>query len=93
MLGTPRKIVARVAAMASATWTGSNFGTGAIAEPLSSGTIIPAVAAKAWNIGKTTRKVSVPGASLRASITESALEMRLRWVSMAPFGRPVVPDV
>ena len=61
-------------------------------QPVSSGVSMPTVAAKAWNMGRTTRTRS-SGAKPRACATPPALATRLRWLSMAPLGRPVVPEV
>ena len=48
-----------------------------------------------WAMGRNS-SVDEPGArktSLSATTTLSTSNMRLPWVSMQPFGRPVVPEV
>jgi len=52
-----------------------------------------AVAANAWNIGSTVMNRSRPGTSSSACWMLRVLKKRLRCVSIAPFGRPVVPEV
>ncbi len=92
MEGTPRNTVAPCSPMARATWAGSKRGRGTKEKPCSRGVSMPTVAAKAWNMGSTTRRRSSSESS-RAAVTLSVLETRLACVSMAPLGRPVVPEV
>jgi len=93
MLGTPMKIVALCSRMARAVVSGSKRGRGTMVQPKRRELSMHAVAAKAWNIGSTTRRMSSPGFRPRAVTVLVALLTRLRCVSMAPFGRPVVPEV
>src|SRR5665647_2977120 len=48
----------------------------------------------AWNMGRIAKKISLRNSApcIHASPCK-ALEYRLKWVSMAPLGRPVVPEV
>ncbi len=92
MLGTPRKTVAPCRAIAWVTSLGSKRATGTRAKPCSKGVSIPTVAAKAWNMGNTTSTRS-SWVKLSASATLAVLASRLAWVSIAPLGRPVVPEV
>ena len=73
MLGTPRKTVAPWSAMAALTWRGSKRSTGIRLRPWSRGMSMPTVAAKAWNMGRTTRMRSRPGVRARACITAAVL--------------------
>ena len=45
-----------------------------------------------WKIGSACRRTS-SGANPQASCSVRAFESRLSWVSIAPFERPVVPEV
>ena len=64
----------------------------AISPPISSGTIVVTSCAFTWKSGSTIPSTSPrPTGSSSASIQASA--RWLAWVSIAPFGRPVVPDV
>ena len=51
-----------------------------------------AVHAKLWNIGRM-HSVALPRRSPMRSSELSQFVTRLRWVSMTPLGKPVVPEV
>jgi len=93
MLGTPRKTVAPCAAMAALTSLGSNWLTITNPRLWSKGVSMPTVAAKAWNRGSTTSTRSRPGSNTNACRILVVFTTKLVWLSMAPLGRPVVPDV
>ena len=65
-----------------------------MADPRISGTIRLVVKAKAWKRGRVRRKLSswVTG-SPKASKQPNASLQKFRWVSSAPLGFPVVPEV
>src|SRR3989338_1766212 len=63
-----------------------------IFAPINKGRFMQTVAAKEWNNGNMQMKVSLL-VTLIALEESKALEMRLWWVSNAPLGCPVVPEV
>ena len=78
MLGTPRKIVAPPVSIAALTRRGSKRSAMTRVRPHTSGVSMPTVAAKAWNIGSTSRMRSTPGWNESAAWTLAVLDIRLR---------------
>ena len=60
--------------------------------PMYIGNMIPIVNVNEWNIGKNTMPLSL-GVTLIVFCPEIAFEKMFLWVSIAPFGLPVVPEV
>ncbi len=93
MAGTPYRAVARSRLTASRVASASNWPEGRMsAAPDTTDTIDPITDPKQWYSGT--------GAQIRSfSVAFSPMPMampllsRLRWVSMAPLGEPVVPEV
>jgi len=90
--GTAMKIEGRSVLMSSPTVR--RLSTKYMPQPLTSGTTKLAVNEKAWKSGSTTRKSSLAVImSPMASKLPCASLQKLRWVSIAPLGLPVVPEV
>jgi len=95
MLGTPRKIVARVAF--------DRLRDEDRIEPARAARMVQPVEEREDHADGGGERVEhrqhhqehvlSPASRSRASRMENVLDTRFRWVSMAPFGRPVVPDV
>ena len=72
-----------------------------VLDPAMSDVTVELCIPERWNIGNTARRapsaegVSPASIESRAPITNAAStnEMKLRWLTIAAFGRPVVPDV
>ena len=90
--GTPNIIVTRCFSMSSSTMPGSNICSTTTAAPLVSAGIGVTLSPPMWKSGATTSVTS----SISPSNARDALmlfQRTLPCVSMAPLGRPVVPDV
>ncbi len=62
--------------------------------PLATPKFITVVMAKTWNSGSTpSTRSTTCGGRFRHAFTWATLMAMLAWVSMAPFGVPVVPPV
>jgi hypothetical protein len=70
----------------------SNFGSNSIGLPLRSAQCVATKRPCTWKVGSMCSSTS-PGRKPQYSCSTSALAARLRWVSIAPFERPVVPEV
>ena len=70
----------------------SNRGQKIIGEPLSSDVWHATNRPWVWKMGSMCRSTS-PARNPQASCSTCAFENRLAWVSIAPFGLPVVPEV
>ena len=90
--GTPNMKVTRWRSISSSVPPGSNAATRTQLPPLSSIGRVSMFSAAMWNSGAATRVTSSPIRSGSIS-TLTAFQVRLAWVSIAPFGRPVVPEV
>ncbi len=91
MVGTGMTTVTRRPWTRSRQRSGSNAGTVTVVAPSQTRPTSGATPAT-WNIAGAARKTSSP-VSEQATILWKALERRLRWLSMTPLGRPVVPPV
>jgi hypothetical protein len=92
MAGTPNIDVTRYFSMFSSTIPGSNICSMTTVAPFRNASSGVTLRPPMWNSGATTSVIS----SELASSARNALmlfQMMLPWVSIAPFGRPVVPDV
>jgi hypothetical protein len=92
MVGTPKNIVAECAPTASSTSATPNFGSSTIEEPASSVPFTATPSPCMWNSGSahTSRSAAVHS---HACSSEDAPASRFTWLSTAPFGAPVVPEV
>ena len=91
MVGTPTKIVTFQSLKPFNTGCGRNVSSRIFVMPAKIGTITQAVMASVWNIGR-----QQSGTSLRLALTALPMATVLLKIltcdSIAPFGRPVVPD-
>ncbi len=79
---------------AESTRSTSNLGKRTTREPVSTPKVRYRVMPKAWNIGSTAYMTSLPSATPCIHARPcSAFARRFRWVSIAPLGCPVVPEV
>jgi hypothetical protein len=89
--GTKNACVARVTSMRSSSAAGATSRTRIVRAP----TLMPPSAQlvpPTWNSGIATMFVDDSSSSY-AGVRALAWAVMLRWVSMAPFGQPVVPEV
>ncbi len=93
MVGTPSNTVARSRAMASSTVCGSKRGTRVSEAPLRTATFMVQVCPKMWNSGRQPTITSSDVSRWTSVTLTSVLWRSPAWVSAAPLGRPVVPDV
>ena len=91
MVGTIRAWVTRSAAIVSMNSFGSNSGMIVLQPANSAQENVPRPSAM-WNIGAACRKFA-PGEKPTQDMVCRAFSSRLRWLSMTPFERPVVPPV
>ena len=91
MVGTPNIIVAPACSAAAAS-CGSKRPRWRSSPPRRSGPNSPSTSPWTWNSGSPWVSTSSPVHS-HASASPSRLEATARRGSIAPFGRPVVPDV
>ena len=92
MVGTPPIMPMRSSSISRLTAKGSNWRTSTIGMRFC---IVPSVMRpqpEVWNIGMGLSATS-PGTTPARAIEKRALLVRPRWVSTAPFGKPVVPEV
>ncbi len=91
MVGTRSVSVTSCCSIARHTETGSNIGTMTWVVPTSWPKFQAATSAR-WNIGAACSRRPVP---IRRCVVSAArpLTIRLSWLSMTPFGAPVVPPV
>ncbi len=93
MVGTPSKIVTWSRWMISSALAGSNLGSSVSVPPTATVAFSPQVKPNTWNSGRQpiTTSPELLFSSVRA--VRSALRTMLAWVSWAPLGLPVVPEV
>ena len=92
IVGTAEKLVIRAADTRSRTSPGSNFGTASTLPPLNSVGSVTWLMPTQWNSGAMHSARSVLSTSTCARKL-TVFQVRLPWVSIAPLGRPVVPEV
>ena len=93
MVGTPSNTVTRQRWMISSAWPGSNRASRASAAPEFTAVFSPQVSPNTWNSGRHPMTTS-DGLRLNSvSALSWALVRRLAWLSSAPLGCPVVPEV
>ncbi|OQB37368.1 MAG: hypothetical protein BWY06_02398 [Candidatus Latescibacteria bacterium ADurb.Bin168] len=90
--GTPMNTVARSSSITRATSSGVNRTSTVMVAPMEMLAFVPTVAANVWNIGNTTI-VTSSGVTPICTVYAAAFEMRFACVIIAPFARPVVPEV
>jgi hypothetical protein len=90
--GTPSNMVARSRTIAVSTATGSNRGMSDIVHPNRTQTSRMLDIPNTWNNGSTVITMS-EGCTPNSRPGISAFMYICMWLSSAPFGRPVVPEV
>src|SRR5262249_54440170 len=93
IVGTPSKTVTRPRAINSSAFSGVNRDTRVRRAPTRTAVLRPQVWPKEWNSGRPPKMTSSGPTWTRSVAVTSTLDTRLAWVSSAPLGRPVVPDV
>ena len=93
MVGTPSKTVTRWPAMIRRACAASNRGSRVRHAPDATATLSATVCPNTWNSGRPPNITSSGPAWTMSARDTSVLLMRLPWVSSAPFGCPVVPEV
>ena len=93
MVGTPSKIVTASRWMMSSALAPSNLGSSVSVPAAATVAFSPQVSPKTWNSGRQPITTSSGLFSSRVRAVSSALRVRPAWVSSAPFGLPVVPEV
>jgi hypothetical protein len=93
MVGTPTMIVTPCAAIVASAAAGSNRGSIVTLAPQRTAVFSVTVCPNEWNRGRPPKIISSGVSCSRVVAVTSALRVRLAWVSSAPLGRPVVPDV
>ncbi len=93
IVGTPSKTVTLSRPMTSRAFVASKRGTSVRQAPLSTAALSPQVRPKQWKSGRQPITTSSSLSSTRVSALTAALVIMLAWVSSAPFGWPVVPEV
>ena len=79
--------------MMSSTWTGSNLGSRVRVPPAATVAFSPQVRPNTWNSGRQPIVTSSGPPRSRVRAVRVALRISPAWVSSAPLGRPVVPEV
>ena len=92
-VGTPSKIVTESRSMISSALPGSNLGSSVSVPPAVTVAFSPQVRPKTWNSGRQPIITSSGLLFSRVSAVSRALRARPPWVSWAPLGVPVVPEV
>ena len=92
IVGTPAKIVTWSRSMISSALAGSKRGMNVSVAPESAQVFMQHVWPNEWNSGSAPSTMSSTSVPNTASIASAFLNM-LSWVSSAPLGWPVVPDV
>ena len=92
IVGTPAKIVTLCACIALNTASGSKRGSSTIDAPAIRAAFICTVWPKLWKSGSTIRCTSSAAWRMIAWLAMMFIAT-LEWVSSAPFGLPVVPEV
>ena len=93
MVGTPMNTSTACSRTVCAATAGSKRGINARLAPMVTGAMSAHVRPKTWNSGRQPSTVSPCWSWINVSATVSALVPMFRWVSWAPLGRPVVPEV
>ena len=93
MVGTPANTVTRSRCSTSRALPGSKRGMRVSVAPASTAVFRAHVWPNAWNRGRDPRMTSSGPSSSSDRVDTAALELRLAWVSSAPLGFPVVPEV
>jgi hypothetical protein len=93
IVGTPSKTVTLSRSITCRALAPSNRGMSVSIEPLRTAVLRPQVSPKTWNRGRQPMITSSAVFSMSVSAVVRQLPARLAWVSSAPLGCPVVPDV
>jgi hypothetical protein len=92
MVGVPQKTLTFSRAMACNTVSGSKRGWMTWVMPARMPDDICTISPKTWKSGRTSSDTSLGWYCIR-SRSRKVFIITLEWVSSAPFGSPVVPDV
>ena len=92
MVGTACRIVTRSRSSTSSAFPASKRGMSVRLAPAATAEFSPQVCPKEWNKGSPPKMTS-SGWGSNSATQAATLLMRLAWVSSAPFGLPVVPEV
>ena len=93
IVGTPLSWVISCLRMSSSASAGSNLGCSTRVAPTRKVVFSETLWPNTWNSGRQPRTLSSRRVSLASKAFTVAFRTRLRWVSTAPLGRPVVPLV
>ena len=93
IVGTPSKTVTLSRPTTSSALAASKRGMRVRQAPLATAALSPQVRPKQWNSGRQPMTTSSSDSSTRVSAVVRALVIMLSWVSSAPLGWPVVPEV
>ena len=93
MVGTPAKSVTRSRATIAAASSGVKRGSKVKLPPTARVAFWMQVWPKEWKRGSVARATSSAQTGTRRGTTIVQLTRRFEWVSSAPFGLPVVPEV
>ena len=93
MVGTPAKRVTRSRVTIAAASSGVKRGSRVKLPPTARVAFWMQVWPKEWNSGSVARATSSAFTGIRRGTTMVQLTRRFAWLSSAPFGLPVVPEV
>ncbi len=93
IVGTPRKIVTRSSTMVRSASSPSNFGSRVRQAPPAIAAFSPQVWPKEWKSGSPPKITSPGPLGIKVSTVVVTLLLRFAWLSSAPLGDPVVPEV
>ena len=93
MVGTPSKTVTPSRSITFSAVAGSNRGISVRHAPDTTAALSPQVCPKLWNSGRQPITTSSGPISISVVVDTVALRCMLAWVSSAPLGVPVVPEV
>ncbi len=93
MVGTPWKVFTFSSAISSMARAASKRGSRTSVAPARQVELSDTVWPKAWKSGSAPRAMSSARMSLASKALTVAFMTRLKWVSTAPLGTPVVPLV
>ena len=93
IVGTPSKTVTLSRPITDSALPASKRGMSVRQEPVATEALSPQVRPNTWNSGRQPMITSSGVISMSVSTVVRALLARLAWVSSAPLGCPVVPEV
>ena len=93
MVGTPRKTFTLSASQIRSACSGSNLGSRVMHAPEYIAQFIAQVCPNEWNSGSPPNRTSPGPLGISVSTEVITLVRRFSWLSSAPLGLPVVPEV